>query len=237
MLVDSNWCLPWTFAWPCSAALFACEGGWGPSLHVFHHDLFRTVLLVGQSSLAYLFLCSGCWGGEGRPDLPVCFLSQASVFDDSSLLGGARRGSASSSYAVRHFLSFPNFLLCAACSWGAHWAQVQPLERTNQGSREGTLSSQFSVVVGVMDAVSREAFGWRVNVFTHQFTLSSREKTDLNWGSWALSLQHTNSTDWGWGALRVTTGRRGRSTGHRLFSPLENRGRGTNLKTRDLTRT
>lgn len=29
-------------------------------------------------------------------------------------------------------------------------------------------------------SVNHEAFGWRVNVLTHQFTLSSREEMDLN---------------------------------------------------------
>lgn len=78
--------------------------------------------------------------GEGCPDLPVCFSSQVSVFDESSLLGGALRSSACSFYAVRHFLWFPNFFPCAACPWVACWAQVQPLERTNRGSREEALS-------------------------------------------------------------------------------------------------
>lgn len=100
----------------------------------------------GSIFLAYLFLACGSWGGGRAPDQPFCFLSQASMFNESSLLGGTRRGSACGSYAVRHFLWFPNFLPCAAWSRVAHWTLVQLLERTNGGPREGTLSNLNSLL-------------------------------------------------------------------------------------------
>lgn len=46
-----------------------------------------------------------------------------------------------------------------------------------------------------MDDGNREAFGWRVSVLTRQFTLSSREKTHLNWVSSTDFMQHADSTN------------------------------------------
>lgn len=86
------------------------------------------------------FSCVLGTGGKGRAPWPdSLFLSQASVFDDIGP-GGTRRGSACGSYAVRHFLWFPNFLPCAAWPWLAYRAQSQPLEITDQSYREETPS-------------------------------------------------------------------------------------------------
>ena len=65
------------------------------------------------------------------------FLSQASVSDESSL-GGARRGSACGSQAVRHFLCLPSFLLHDPGV--TYSAQLHPWEITNQNYREEALS-------------------------------------------------------------------------------------------------